>query len=282
MTTPAQAKSGRGIKGGRSYAWPPAGTNSTAAPFEVNSVTTIIGNGLPKPALMYWAAKMVAEKAVSSVDFVKSMKESEGDAETIKWLKGAHRTFTNKKADMGTIAHMAIEAYVDGNEMTEAQLDEELKERQVPLDMWKTTKGYVRAAKEFFDQLEPEVLHSEVTVYSRKYGYAGTTDIIGNLRMGGGKPVPCIIDFKTGKGVYPEMGLQLSAYARADFIGRNDGTEEALPADIRHGVIVRLMPSGTFEAVAFTLSDELQEVFLAVKGVAEGLNVMEQAKRPSF
>lgn len=282
MTQPALAKSGRGIKGGRTYAWPPPGTKNTSPPFEVSSVTTIIGAGLPKPALMYWAAKMVAEKAVESHAFVGSMIESQGKEETTKWLKGAHRTYTNKKADMGTIAHMAIEAYLDGRPLTDEALDEELKERKVPLDMWRTTKAYVSGAMEFFDQLEPEVLHSEVTVYSRKHGYAGTTDIIANMRLGGQGTVPCIIDFKTGKGVYPEMGLQLCAYAFADFIGRADGTEEPLPEGIRNGVIVRLTPGGGFEAVAFSLSPELLDVFLAVKGVAEGQAVMDEAKRPSL
>ncbi len=288
MTTPAQARSGKGkgIRGGRTYVWPPPGTLKPGdePEFEVSSVTTLIGNGLPKPALMWWAAKMVAEKAVKSLDFVAKMKADEGDDETIKWLKGAHRSYTNKKADMGTIAHMAIEAYIDGNTMSDDQINEELKERGVPLDMWKATKGYIRGGVEFLDQLEPEVLYQEATVYSRVHGYAGTADIIGWMRFGGTDTYPCIIDFKTGKGVYPEMGLQLAAYARADFIGTTDGTEIPLSeiGDIRHGVIVRLTPTGSFEAVSFTLSDELHGVFLSVQGVAEGLEVMERAKRPGF
>lgn len=286
MTTPAQARKGKGIRGGRTYAWPPPGTLKPGAEpeFEVSSVTTLIGNGLPKPALMYWAAKMVAEKAVSDIEFVASMKESQGDAEAVKWLKGAHRTYTNKKADMGTIAHMAIESYLNGREMSEDQLNEALKERGVPLDMWKTTKSYVKGAMEFFDQAEPEVLYQEATVYSRKYGYAGTADIIGRIRLGGTDWLPAIIDFKTGKGVYPEMGLQLSAYARADFIGLSDGTEIPLSdiGDIRHGVIVRLTPGGSFEAVSFNLSDDLQDVFLSVQGVALGLETMERSKRPGL
>lgn len=282
MTSPALASTSRG--GGRTYKWPPTGLLKPGEEqMEVASVTTVIGKGLPKPALMYWAAKMVAQKAVDDYAAVGAiMASKDGESKAVNYLKGAHREFTNKKADMGTVAHMAVEAYVAGAPLTEAQLDEELKERGVPLDMWRMTKGYVKGALEFFDQLEPEVLHSEVTVFSRKWGYAGTTDIIGRMRFGGTETYPCVIDFKTGKAVYPEMGLQLSAYARADFIGRNDGTEEPLPPDIRHGVIVRLTPTGGFEAVAFTLSDELQEVFLSVMGVAQGLEVMEQAKRPGF
>jgi hypothetical protein len=275
------------VRGGRSYKWPPPGVlkPGQAPEFEVASVTTLLGNGLPKPALMYWAAKMVAEKACENPDFIKQMIDAQGKDETIKWLKGAHRTFTNKKADMGTIAHMAIEHYVDGRPMTAAQIDAELVERKVPLDMWKVTKGYIDGAKEFFDACEPEILESEVTVYSRAHGYAGTLDLLGRLSFGGER-LPCIMDFKTGKGVYPEMGLQLCAYARADFIGTTDGVERPL-ADvfggepIQHGVIVRLKPGG-FEVKSFTLSDDLFQVFLAVKGVALGLPIMEQAMRPGL
>lgn len=284
MTTPAQARGS--ARGGRTYIWPPPGTLKPGdePEFEVSSVTTLIGKGLPKPALMYWAAKSVAEEAVNNLDFLGSMVSAKGKDETIGWLKGSHRRYTNKKADMGTVAHMAIEAYLDGRDMSDDQLNEELTERGVPLEMWKATKGFIAGAMEFFDQCEPEVLYQEATVYSRKYGYAGTADIIGRMRFGGTESLPCIIDFKTGKGVYPEMGLQLSAYAKADFIGLTDGTELPLSeiGDIRHGVIVRLTATGGFEAVSFNLSDELHSVFLSVQGVAQGLETMERSKRPGF
>ena len=45
----------------------------------------------------------------------------------------------------------------------------------------------------------------------KKHGYAGTLDIIGTVN---GKGV-WIIDVKTGKGIYPEAWLQLSAYKAA-------------------------------------------------------------------
>lgn len=293
MTQPANASKGSGSFGGRSYMWPPPGTPGEGEEFQVASVTTILGKGLPKPALTYWAARVVAEKATENPQFIVDMVKAQGRDETVNWLKRAPQNYTAKKAGMGTVAHAAIEAYVDGTKITDAYIrallvDEFEDKPNLAADpaVFKQTKGYIRGALEFFDAVEPEILKQEVTVYSREHGYAGTTDIIARLHFGGpnGERLPCIVDFKTGKGVYPESGLQLCAYARADFIGASDGTETPLSefGDIRHGVIVRLKPGGGFEAKSFNLSDDLFEVFLAVKGVALGEGTMKQAMRPGL
>lgn len=68
-------------------------------------------------------------------------------------------------------------------------------------------------------------VETELKVISRKYGYAGTLDAIAEQD---GKLV--IFDWKTGAGLYPDMELQLSAYAQA--------YEETTGKKIKRGVIV--------------------------------------------
>jgi len=68
-------------------------------------------------------------------------------------------------------------------------------------------------------------VETELKVISRKYGYAGTLDAIAEQD---GKFV--LLDWKTSAGLYPDMELQLSAYAQA--------YEEMTGKKIKRGVIV--------------------------------------------
>lgn len=53
--------------------------------------------------------------------------------------------------------------------------------------------------------------HTELQVVSHKYKYSGTFDAVGTI----GSVSPVLIDWKTSSRIYPEMGLQLAAYAQA-------------------------------------------------------------------
>lgn len=277
MTQPQQAsKAGRGM---RVYKWPPQPPHE----LEVVSVTSITGGGIPKPWLAPWSAKMVATYAVDNVDDWHKLSKLDPNA-VIDLLKRSPYRSASEKADMGTIVHSAVEAYIKGAPFTKEQLEEELTERRVPESKWKSTAGYIAGAMEFLFEQEPEILHSEATVYSRQHGYAGTTDLVVKMRVGKTKK-PAIVDFKTSKSIYDEVGLQLCAYGRADFVGGNDGTESPLLPDggvIEDGIAVRLMPTGRYEPVAFTLTEELYEVFLAAKTVATSENTIKQARRPKL
>jgi hypothetical protein len=275
MTQPAQAK--RGARGVRVYSWPPQPPHD----LEVVSVTSVLSNGLPKPFLAPWSAKMVAEFAVEKRTAWLELADDDPRA-AIDLLKRAPYRTTSTKADMGTIAHAAIEAYLDGKALTKTQLEGKLREAKVPEKSWRATSGYISGAMEFLHNHEPEVLHSEATVYSRTHSYAGTTDLVARLRVGGSQKV-CVVDFKTAKSVYDENGLQLCAYARADFVGLGDGSEVALAnVPIEDGLIVRLTPSGSYELAHFALTDDLFDVFLAVQRVALGKETIAAARRPTF
>ena len=75
---------------------------------------------------------------------------------------------------------------------------------------------------QFLEDFRPEFLMSEATVFNRTESYAGTLDFIARIRSSGdqlenaGATRTLIGDIKTGKGVYPEVALQLAAYRHAE------------------------------------------------------------------
>jgi hypothetical protein len=282
LTTPNQAKRRSGRDAPRTYAWPPLPPHE----FEVISVTSATSGGLPKPFLEGWAAKTAAECAVDKYDLVGKLIADDGEQAAIDYIKSARYRDRDKKANRGTIVHAALEAYLAGKEMTPENIDAALKEKRVPPNLWKSARGMVRGLWEFLADEEPEVYWSESTVYSRTHGYAGTPDVLARMRVGGSL-VPAVIDVKTSKSIYDEVALQLCAYARADFVGLDDGTEAALHPGvpdgerIDYGVAVRPMASGKYEKAVFTLSDEVYDLFLGCLAVASKRHVLETARRPS-
>jgi hypothetical protein len=282
VTTPKQAKKAKG--GGRRYAWPP----HPPYEFEVMSVTSAISGGLPKPYLIGWAAKMTAQAAVDDLEIVNLFVAKDDKRAAVDHLKGARYRDMNTKADRGTIVHAAVDAYLKGKPMTKEEMQALLAEANVPKSMWKSTAGMISGAMEFLFDAEPEVLWHEETVYSREHGYAGTPDLICRMDVGTTLNVPAVVDYKTSKSIYDEVALQLVAYARADFVGLDDGTEAQLLPNpdagerIEHGVVVRPTASGTYERANFSLSDDLYDMFLACLAVAtaEADNVLTRARRP--
>jgi hypothetical protein len=109
---------------------------------------------------------------------------------------------------------------------------------------------------QFVTARRPRFVTSEATVFSRRHGYAGTLDAIcvldGTLTL---------LDVKTGKSVYPEVALQLAAYAHADFVGHPDGTERRLPP-VAAGAALHLRPGG-YELVPVPIGEQVLAAFLA-------------------
>ena len=95
----------------------------------------------------------------------------------------------------------------------------------------------------------------EQTVWSRAHQYAGTMDLLAEVNG-----VSTLVDFKTGKAVYPEAHLQNAAYQTA--------LAEMGHATPAAGLIVRLPKVRTdpdFELVPVPPIAELMPVFLAVR-----------------
>lgn len=147
------------------------------------SVTTVL-KILDKPALRYWYGREVYR----SVILDPTMDEKTALAAPYRSSKEA--------ASVGTNVHSIVENYSKHARKVDGLPDH--------------LKKYAQAFYDWVDTHNPEVTENELTAISNKHRYAGTMDMVANIAG-----VPYIIDIKTGKGIYDEVELQLSAYGEA-------------------------------------------------------------------
>jgi len=173
----------------------------------IPGVTTILNSVLNKPALVAWANRL----GLQGIDSSK---------------------YRDEMADIGTLAHQMIVDYfnkveTDTTDYSENQID--LAENCL-LSFWEWEKGH-----------KIEVIMAEKQLISKEYNFGGTIDCFCKL-----DGQWTLLDFKTGKAIYPEMFYQLAAYeqllaengrlievTRILRIGRDkdEGFEEQLVAD---------------------------------------------------
>jgi hypothetical protein len=80
----------------------------------------------------------------------------------------------------------------------------------------KMMKGFMQ----FWEDYKVKMIESERIVFSKKFKYAGTLDFIGEITIPATKKekektIKILLDFKTGKGLYPEYDLQIASYWKA-------------------------------------------------------------------
>ncbi len=216
------------------------------------SVTTLIGGGKPKPALLPWGIKATAEYAVANVKRLYAMTEAAGGdpdaiAGVVGWLKGAPYRERDKKANLGTTFHAIAEAHALGKPPPVVGAD------VAPL---------VAQFERFLDEWRPEYELAEATVYHVKESYAGTLD--GIARMG--HPARrLLLDYKTGKDVYDEVSLQLAAYARAEGVYLGPGNVAPMPA-VDGAVVIHVTADG-YRVVPVDIGDAVWRSFRYVREV---------------
>jgi hypothetical protein len=210
---------------------------------EVPSVTTIIGGGVPKPALPPWFSKTAAEYADKNWDMLAGL----SSAERVDLIKGAPRRKSGEAADLGTAVHDAVDAWCTDR----------------PMPPWeKGVEPFMEQFVEFLEARRPEFLMNECTLWNRTYGYAGTADWIARI---GGKVT--LGDTKSGNNVWPEVGLQTSALSHAEFILHPDGTEEPLPRIELLGVL-HLRPR-SWALIPVHDAEACWQAFLAAKTITD-------------
>lgn len=179
----------------------------------VPGVTTILDKGLPKPALVPWGIKTVAEYAVNNREDL----AEKPPTEMLSELKGAPYRERDAAAKRGTEVHRLAEALVQGDQVV------------VPAELDRHVAHYV----EFLDAFKPQPILVEPVVYNLTYGYAGSADLFADI---GGET--WLLDLKTNRsGVYPEVAYQLAAYRYAEFYLDADGEPQPMIAVDRCAVI---------------------------------------------
>jgi hypothetical protein len=232
MTTPTLA--GTGAAGHRVYRWHGR---------EFPSVTAILAGGVPKPFLARWAARAAAEYAVNHLDRLALLPAGQA----IREIKQAPWATRDQAADLGDLIHAAVEAAATGRHRPHLPSEAE---------------PYLAGFDRFLADHTPAFLAAERTVYSRRYGYAGTFDTLATLPGHG----LTLLDVKTGNRVYPEVCLQLAAYAAADFIGQPDTTTEELLPAIEAGAVLHLQPGG-YQLLPVPIGRAVLEAFLSALAV---------------
>ena len=166
----------------------------------VYGVTSIIGNVLAKPALLYWAVNQAIEYMENNLKPGEMLDEVQ-----IKTLlenaRTAHRNKSAKAADIGKIGHKWLEDYV------KARIEKkEIPKRPVNKELKKGIDGFFQWAKDY----KVALIASEQKVYSREYEFAGTYDLEAMVNS-----KRAMNDFKFSNAIYDEYVLQASAYLKA-------------------------------------------------------------------
>ncbi|MBT9167794.1 MAG: hypothetical protein DDT19_01137 [Syntrophomonadaceae bacterium] len=136
-----------------------------------------------------------------------------------KWIaeQGWSEAEAIKKAagDKGSRVHLAIEQILAGEEFRiDTKVLDKTSGEMVELSLEELI--CVKSFCDWRDSVKPEILATEITIFSDKHGYAGTIDLI--CRIDG---VLYVVDFKTSKQVWMEHELQISAYRAALESGEN-------------------------------------------------------------
>jgi hypothetical protein len=214
---------------------------------KADGVTTLLGDGLSKPALINWAANTTANYAVDHWDELSELPASK----KLDTLKGARYADVDQAAKRGTEVHEIAEQLLHGREVP------------VPDEL----APHVNSAVRFLDEWKIRPILTETVVYSLRGRYAGTLDMVVTSDLLPGRVI--LADWKTSRsGIYGEAALQLSAYANADFYVDEAGVDqpvESLGITDHWGIWIR--PDG-YDVLPLDASEETFKFFQYISVVA--------------
>jgi hypothetical protein len=215
------------------------------------SVTTICKGGLPTSwGLQKWMTRQIAEAACDFADELAGIVAKDRDA-AVQMLLARPDTKRDKAANLGTSIHNAVEAYVLGK----------------PFPTWpEDIRPRMLAFEDYLSTFEPAYEMAESSVFNRTHRYAGTLDSHITIGRGPHQGRRLLLDVKTGKGVYAEVGLQLAAYRFAEFVGAPDGSEQPLP-EVDGAAVLHLPAAGGWDLLDIRTDDEVFRSFLYVREV---------------
>jgi hypothetical protein len=122
------------------------------------------------------------------------------------WLKDVgHNSeiIANKAAGEGTQVHQAVDAFLNGQEITWI---DDYGNAKYNLDVWRMILKFA----DFWNTHKPELIATEYHLFSDEHKYAGTADLV--VRMFDNI---WLLDLKTSNSLHTSYDLQLAAYATA-------------------------------------------------------------------
>ncbi|QKY78987.1 exonuclease [Arthrobacter phage Jinkies] len=196
----------------------------------VTGATTILNGGIPKPNLMNWYARTVAEYVRDNPLEVEHLRQLEAETEgaMIRELAKAPERVRDAAAVRGTDVHALAEKILHGLAV------------DVPADLAPYVDGYLA----LIDAWDIQPVLTETSIGNRKDWYAGRLDSIATIGALGGEPV--LLDWKTSNRVYGETGLQCAAYAKAEFYVTDDAPDTEIPLpQVARTMVCHITPDGS-------------------------------------
>ncbi len=213
-------------------------------------VTTILGDGLAKPALVAWGINTTAGYAVDHWADLGELTPSQ----RMEKLKKAPYADRDAAAKRGTEVHRLGEALARGDEVVKP---DELA-------------GHVESYLKFLNEFDPEpVLLETACVNTGKWPYAGTFDAIFDFPKWGRR----LVDIKTARsGVFPDNALQLAAYRNASYYaGPDDGWELHPMPEVNGCAVIHVRADG-YDLVPVETGPDVFRAFQYVQQLARWAN----------
>jgi len=158
-------------------------------------VTTATGMVDKSGPLLIWSERLTREFLLKAIEAGKQI-----DEHLIEEAVKQHCIKKEAAATIGTMVHEWAGQYILGNKPATPE-DPNVKMGVMAFLRWINENGV-------------KFVESEKVVYSRKYNYVGTMDVIFTMASEDHK-IMHVGDFKTASGIYMEMVMQTSAYQHA-------------------------------------------------------------------
>ena len=220
---------------------------------KVESVTGICGRGLPKPNLVNWLVATPLNEVKRLINKKLDNNEPLDRAGLERIFKTAKEKTNKIKEDaglVGTVVHGLIEDFLKGKDIPKQSDPAVVNCWNLFLDWW--------------NKQEYEVVELEKKIYSKKYNYAGTLDLVVKDKKGN----LVLMDIKTSNFISFDYFLQLNAYKFA--------YEEETGSKVSKSFIVKLSKKDAeIEIKEIPLNKKLFNAFIGAKYVMEQMESVE-------
>ena len=220
---------------------------------KVESVTGICSRGLPKPNLVNWLVATPLNEVKRLINEKLDNNEPLDRAGLERIFKTAKEKTNKIKEDaglVGTVVHGLIEDFLKGKDIPKQSDPAVVNCWNLFLDWW--------------NKQEYEVVELEKKIYSKKYNYAGTLDLVVKDKKGN----LVLMDIKTSNFITFDYFLQLNAYKFA--------YEEETGSKVSKSFIVKLSKKDAeIEIKEIPLNKKLFNAFIGAKYVMEQMQSVE-------
>lgn len=261
-------------------------------------VTTVLGNGFPKPGLINWASDMVSDFVVNRLQVAtnaegkKRIVADELVKDLLDWNAsrdaGRVRVSTSDvlpRQAIGEILSKIRERDLDeasGKGTDVHRLAEQLG-RGETITVPDAIAGHVRSYLRFLEEWKPRDAILEGVIVNRRWHYMGKFDLLATVDLPAGHPLAVVLgrpeggtfrilfDIKTSRsGIFSDVALQLVGYANGETMLWGD-TE--VPMEKVDGVAAIHVRGDGYDVIGFDIETKKRpttfDIFLYVKQVAD-------------